>query len=193
MNYKIKIKNIFGAEFLEICQKFAILLTDWNKVHSMTKAQSQEEIFKNIYDSVYPLKFVKDFQNFADIGTGAGFPGLIISMVKPDIKAYLIESRQKRASFLNFAKNSLGLKNVFVINSRAEDFWIENKIDLITSRAVGDVDLLLQISSHLIGDQSQLLLFKGSSVSEELEKIQQKYEVFDGDENRKYLLIKLEV
>ncbi len=192
MNYEQKIKNNFSLEFFELCQKFCLLLNQWNKIHSMTKAKSLEEIYENIYDSVYPLDFVGDFENFADIGTGAGFPGFAIAMAKPNIKAYLIEPRQKRAAFLNFAKNSLGLENIVVVNSRVEDFKIDSNIDLITSRAVADTDLLLKISSHLLGCKSKILLYKGSNIKDELQNIKYKYEVFDGEENRKYLLIKME-
>ncbi|MBI3873609.1 MAG: class I SAM-dependent methyltransferase [Arcobacter sp.] len=107
----------FDELFYERCEKFTLLLKEWGKVHNLTSLNSlhDSDIKKNIVDSLYPLGFMDEFNSFADIGTGAGYPGLILAIAKPNIKAVLIEPRVKRVAFLNYVKNILGLKEELTI------------------------------------------------------------------------------
>lgn len=111
----------FDDLFFERCQKFTSLLKEWGKVHNLTSPASlnDNDIEANIIDSIYPLKFLNPFDSFADVGTGAGYPGLILAIAKPEISCTLIEPRAKRAAFLNYAKNILGLKKVQVIQKKS--------------------------------------------------------------------------
>ena len=159
-------------EFFSRCDTFISLLQKWGKVHNLSGRLSKEDIEENIVDSIYPLSFIDDFdhyESFADIGTGAGYPGFILSMAKPNMKAYLIEPRIKRVAFLNFVKNSLGLNNIEVIGKRVE--VIEDlKVDLITSRAVTNTKLLLDITKNISKEDSSYLFYKGSHLTEELKQ-----------------------
>ena len=158
----------FDDEFFKRCNTFVSLLQQWGKVHNLTGRLSKEDIEENILDSIYPLNFIGSYNSFADIGTGAGYPGLILAIARPDVKAYLIEPRIKRVAFLNFVKNSLGLKNVEVIGKRVED--IENlEVELITSRAVTNTKLLLGITKNITKDDSSYLFYKGSLLNSEIE------------------------
>lgn len=163
-----------NEEFFTRCDTFITLLQKWGKVHNLTGRLTKEDIEENIIDSVYPLKFIEDFdtyESFADIGTGAGYPGFIIAMAKPNIKAYLIEPRAKRVAFLNFVKNSLKLNNIEVIGSRVED--IEDlKVDLISSRAVTNTKLLFEITKNISKDDSSYLFYKGSNLNKEIQEEQ---------------------
>merc|ERR1711879_709204 len=143
---------------------FISLLQKWGKVHNLSGRLSKEDIEENIIDSIYPLSFIEisDYKSFADIGTGAGYPGFILAMAKPDIKAYLIEPRVKRVAFLNFVKNSLGLDNIEVIENL--------EVDLITSRAVTNTKLLLDITKNISKKNSSYLFYKGSLLNEEIEE-----------------------
>ncbi|RXJ70259.1 16S rRNA (guanine(527)-N(7))-methyltransferase RsmG [Halarcobacter ebronensis] len=175
-------------EFNFRCETFITLLQQWGKVHNLSGRLSKEDIIENIIDSIYPLKFINSYESLADIGTGAGYPGLILAMANSKVKTYLIEPRLKRVSFLNFVKNSLGLDNIEVLAKRVED--VENiKVDLITSRAVTNTKLLLDLTQNIKKDQCSYLFYKGSLLNDEIEEAKlNNYKVVN-KEDRNYLYI----
>lgn len=82
---KLKSENLIIKDgFLQRCDIFIELLQKWGKVHNLSGSLKEEDIYENIIDSIYPLSFIDDFKSFADIGTGAGYPGLILAMAKPE-------------------------------------------------------------------------------------------------------------
>ncbi|MFA9374628.1 MAG: 16S rRNA (guanine(527)-N(7))-methyltransferase RsmG [Poseidonibacter sp.] len=161
----------FDDKFYEDCEVFIKLLQQWGKIHNLSGRLSTEDIQENILDSLYPLTFIDNYDSFADIGTGAGYPGLIIAIAKRDMKSYLIEPRIKRVSFLNFVKASLKLENLTVICDRVEKVK-DLSVDLITSRAVTNTSLLLDITQNIKKENSSYLFYKGSMLSEEIENAQ---------------------
>ncbi len=182
----------FDGLFYERCEKFKSLLKEWGRVHNLTSPAglNDHEIEINIIDSIYPLKFLTSFDSFADVGTGAGYPGLILAIARPNVPCVLIESRAKRASFLNFAKNILGLKNVQVIQKRVEDVQ-GLTFSLITSRAVSNTELLLDITKNISNENTAYLFYKGSICEDEIEANKpQNYEIISVGEYRNYLYIK---
>ena len=179
----------FDKQFYKDCEVFTKLLQQWGKVHNLTGRLSREDIEENILDSLYPLKFISKYDSFADIGTGAGYPGLIIAMALKDTKAYLIEPRIKRVSFLNFVKASLKLENLTILCKRVED--VEDlEVDLITSRAVTNTNLLLDITSNIKKENSSYLFYKGSLVNEEVEEAKINNYIIENRKDRNYLYIK---
>ena len=177
-------------QFYKRCDKFIKLLQQWGKVHNLTASLKYEEIEANILDSVYPLSFIEDFKSFADVGTGAGYPGMLIAIARPDVKAVLIEPRSKRVAFLNFVKSALKLDNVEIIQSRVEELDFQ-KFDLITSRAVSNTSLLLDLTQNISDDDTSYLFYKGSLCQEEIKDAQlQNYEVKKVGEHRNYLYMK---
>lgn len=190
MSLREELKDIkLDEEFYERCETFIKLLQQWGKVHNLSGRLSCEDIEENIIDSIEPLRFVDEFESFADIGTGAGYPGFIIAMARADVKTYLIEPRIKRVAFLNFVKNTLGLKNIEVIGSRVEEVK-DLKVDLITSRAVTNTALLLDITKNISKENSSYLFYKGSLLPEEVKDAKlNKYEVVNR-KDRNYLYIK---
>lgn len=179
----------FEDGFYKDCEVFIELLQKWGKVHNLSGKLDRKDIYENILDSLYPLTFIKDFESFADIGTGAGYPGLILAIALKDKEAYLIEPRVKRVSFLNFVKASLTLKNLTILEKRAEE--VEDlKVDLITSRAVTNTKLLLELTKNMKKDNTSYLFYKGSMFQDELEDVKiNKYEVVSRDD-RNYLYMK---
>jgi len=168
-------------------EKFINELLKWNKVHKLTNYKTKEDIKKQIEDSLYPLNEIKNTKTAIDIGTGAGFPGLILAMALPDTKVVLVEPLAKRASFLQFIKATLHLDNVTVVKKRVEQ--MQPKIfDLITSRAVTDTEMLLNLSKNFRDENSLLLFYKGEKVFDEV-KGYSNYEIIK-KENRHYLLMK---
>lgn len=190
MNLQNELKDIsLDEEFFKRCEVFISLLQQWGKVHNLSGRLSKEDIEENILDSIYPLKFIEEYESFADIGTGAGYPGLILAMANSNVKCYLIEPRLKRVAFLNFVKNTLGLKNVEVIGKRVEE--VENlSVELVTSRAVTNTKLLLDITENITTKSSSFLFYKGSLLEEELEEAKlNDYKIVNRND-RNYLYLK---
>jgi len=176
-------------DFFSRCDIFISLLQKWGKVHNLSGRLTKEDIEENIIDSITPLEFIDDYESFADIGTGAGYPGLILAMARADKKCYLIEPRQKRVAFLNFVKNSLGLKNVEVLCKRVEE--VEGlKVDLVTSRAVTNTKLLLDITSEICTEDTKFLFYKGSLLESEIEEAKLKDCIIQSRKDRNYLYLK---
>ncbi len=155
----------------EKLETFTKKLLEWNKIHNLTGAKSEEEIKANIEDALYPLKFIDtDVKRALDIGTGAGFPGLLLAIAMPDTKWVLAEPRKKRASFLHYIATLLDLKNVEVQPKRVEE--IEPfAADLITSRAVMKTPDLIDIAKNFIAPETTLLFYKGEEVHSELKNM----------------------
>ena len=179
----------FDDKFYEDCEVFIKLLQQWGKVHNLSGRLLRSDIEENILDSIFPLNFINKYNSFADIGTGAGYPGLILAMALRDVKSYLIEPRIKRVSFLNFVKASLKLENLTVICSRVEEVK-DLQVDLITSRAVTNTSLLLDITKNIKKENSSYLFYKGSMLESEIEiaKIND-YKIVNR-KDRNYLYIK---
>ena len=151
-------------------EKFTNELLKWNKTHKLTNYKTKEEIFEQIKDTLYPIDKIKNVTNAIDIGTGAGFPGLILAIEIPDIKWYLVEPLKKRYSFLNYLKILLNLKNVTVVPKKLEETKLE-KVDLITSRAVMPTKKIIKIANPYLKKNGTMLLYKGSNVLEELDNV----------------------
>ncbi len=168
-------------------QKYKEHLFKWNKIHNMTGAKDEKTIDHFIYDAVFPVSFLPKTNSLMDIGTGAGFPGMILAIALPDTEVTLVEPLTKRASFLQFIKADLGLKNVTVVKKRVEN--MDSKIfDIITSRAVTDTKMLLKLSKNFRDKDSQLLFYKGEKVYEEVKGIPE-HKIIQ-TKNRHYLLMK---
>ncbi|AXX84929.1 16S rRNA (guanine(527)-N(7))-methyltransferase RsmG [Aliarcobacter skirrowii] len=180
---------IYEDSFYKDIETFVQLLKKWGRVHNLSGNLDDQTIYENILDSLYPLSFIEDFKSFADIGTGAGYPGLIIAIAKKDKEAYLIEPRSKRVAFLNIVKATLGLKNLTILQKRVEELE-DLKVDLITSRAVTNTNLLLNLTQNIKKESSSYLFYKGSMLENELKEAKIKnYKVVCKDD-RNYLYIK---
>jgi 16S rRNA (guanine527-N7)-methyltransferase len=182
----------FDDKFYEDCDIFIKLLQQWGVVHNLSGRLTRSDIEENILDSLYPLTFINSYTSFADIGTGAGYPGLILAMALRDVKSYLIEPRIKRVSFLNFVKASLKLDNLTILCNRVEEVK-DLQVDLITSRAVTNTSLLLDITKNIKKDNSSYLFYKGSMLEDEIEIVKiNNYKVVNR-KDRNYLYIKGEL
>ena len=168
-------------------QKYKEHLFKWNKIHNLTGAKDEKTIDSFIYDAVFPVSFLPEVDSLMDIGTGAGFPGMILAMALPQTQVTLVEPLMKRASFLQFIKADLGLDNVRVVKKRVEE--MDAKIfDIITSRAVTDTKMLLELSKNFRDANSQLLFYKGEKVYEEVQGMPE-HKIIQ-TKNRHYLLMK---
>ncbi len=170
-------------------QKYKEHLHKWNKIHNLTGARDKETVDAFIYDAIFPLSFLPELNSLMDIGTGAGFPGMILALGLPKTEVTLVEPLMKRASFLQFIKADLGLTNVTVIKKRVED--MEPKIfDMITSRAVTETKMLLQLSKNFRDADTKYLFYKGEKVFDEVEDgVKDMQHKIIERKNRHYLLL----
>ena len=181
--------NLSG-DMIEKLELFASLLHEWNQIHNLTGAKTVEAIYDNIVDSLYPLNFIKKPKTLLDVGTGAGFPGLVLAIALPETEVVLAEPLKKRVSFLKYAGIDLGLKNVKVEGKRVENVEHE-AFGLISSRAVTNTKLLLDLTEKISDPRTEYLFYKGSRVFDEIEDVQHQldYDIVQKNQ-RNYLYIK---
>ncbi len=171
-----------------IYDKYIDLLLKYNKTHKLTGSKTKDEVMFHIEDSLFPFKGFEKVKKVLDIGTGAGFPGMILAIKYPEVEFFLVEPLQKRVAFLYLIKSTYNLKNVIIISKRVED--IESfDVDLITSKAVSKVDDLLTISSSFIKKGVTLLLYKGQNVQNEIKDLTNYEIIKNGSLN--YLIIRI--
>lgn len=167
-------------------QKYKEHLFKWNKTHNLTGAKDEQTVDEFIVDSLFATTFLPKVKTILDIGSGAGFPGIMLALVLPESKITLAEPLKKRAAFLQFIKADLALTNIDVKNCKVQD--IKSKtFDIITSRAVTDTSVLINMSLPLSHQNTKLLFFKGENVYNEVDK-KYDYEIIK-TEKRHYLLI----
>lgn len=139
---------------LDQLNKYYELLVEYNKVMNLTGITKKEEVYlKHFYDSLTIIKIIdlNNMDSLCDIGTGAGFPGLVLKIVFPNLKITLLDSLNKRIEFLKIVINELGLKDIEVIHTRAEEYALNNrnKFDITTARAVAHTSILLEYAIPL--------------------------------------------
>lgn len=192
------LKNDLERESIELdedtikkLERFAVLLHEWNSVHNLTGAKTIQAIDQNILDSLYPLTFMQKPQSLLDVGTGAGFPGLVLAIALPETEVVLAEPLKKRMAFLRYAAMDLGLENVLVEGKRVEAV-AHIPFELITSRAVTNTKLLLELTEKVSDAQTAYLFYKGERVFDEIEAVQHQltYDIVQKN-RRNYLYIKL--
>lgn len=177
-NLKLLNINITPIQ-IEQLEKYYNFLTTENKKYNLTAITEKEQVYlKHFYDSLTITKIIKlSNQTLCDIGTGAGFPGVVLQIIYPNLKVTLIESNQKKCNFLNILKSQLNLKNLTIINSRAEDYSKNNReiFDIVTSRAVAPLKHLLEYSIPLVKVNGNYIAMK-SNIDNETNNINNYYQ-----------------
>ena len=165
-------------EQLNQLEEYYNLLVTENKKYNLTAITEKEQVYlKHFYDSITLSKIIelKD-QSLCDIGTGAGFPGLVLKIMFPNLKVTLIESNGKKCNFLNIVKEKLHLNNLTIINERAEIYSINNReiFDIVTSRAVAPLKHLLEYSIPTVKVNGYYIAMK-SNIENETQNIDNYY------------------
>lgn len=159
---------------LEQLEKFYTILVEQNKYLNLTAITKKEEVYlKHFYDSLTLTKAIDlNNQTLCDIGSGAGFPGIVLKIAYPNLKITLIDALQKRVNFLNQVIEALSLEQIEAIHARIEDYSKQNeeKFDIITSRAVAKTNTLLEISAKSLKINGNIILMK-ANIEEELKTI----------------------
>ncbi len=191
--YLDKVSIILDEDIIKKLEKFASILYEWNGVHNLTGAKTIDAIYINIIDSLYPLTFIEKPKTLLDVGTGAGFPGLALAIALASVEVILCEPLQKRVSFLKYVILDLSLINVQVEGKRVENLKHE-PFELITSRAVTNTKLLLELSKNISNTDTKYLFYKGSRVFDEISDVQHQFDYDIVQKNqRNYLYIKAKV
>ena len=151
------------------------LLVEWNEKINLTRIIKEEDVYlKHFYDSLTLAKVVNlnDNLTLCDIGTGAGFPGIVLKIVFPNLKVTLVDSLLKRIKFLNIVIEKLKLTNIETVHTRAEDYAKinKNKFDIVTCRAVSRLSNLLEYCLPIVKKNGCFLPMK-ANCDDEIEEI----------------------
>lgn len=170
LKLNIKISDIQ----LEKLEKYYEILERENKLYNLTSITEKESVFlKHFYDSLTIVKII-DLNNetLCDLGTGAGFPGMVLKIMFPNLKVTLIDATLKKCNFLEKVIKELKLEKINVINARVEEYAkIEReKYDIVTARAVAPLKHLLEYGIPLLKVNGTFVAMKGN-VNEELNNI----------------------
>ena len=165
--------NIKNSSVLELLYIYYEMLFETSKVMNLTTIVELEEAYiKHFYDSLLLSKVIDLSQNItlADVGTGAGFPGLVLKIVYPNLNVTLIEPLTKRCKFLQSVIDKLELKGIVVVNDRAENGikTMRESFDVVTARAVASLNILSEICVPFVKLNGAFIALKGSSYQEEI-------------------------
>lgn len=170
-------------EQLNKLDSFYHKLIEWNEKINLTRITEEQDVYlKHFYDSLTIAKVVdlstKD--TLCDVGTGAGFPGIVLKIIYPNLKITLVDSLLKRVNYLNTIITELNLDNIKAIHSRGEDY--KEKFDVVTARAVANIEKLLNFTMHLVNKDGIFVAMKGNVEEEITEQVVSKI-------NKKYNLV----
>ena len=169
-----KIGIILSEYQLNQLDKYYNMLVEYNKNVNLTAITEYNQVLlKHFYDSLTLTKAIElTNQKICDIGTGAGFPGIVLKIAYPNLEITLVESLTKRCVFLNEVIKELDLENIKVVNQRAEEFSQNNieYFDIITSRAVAKLNILLELSIKSLKIGGYYVALK-ANVDEEIKSI----------------------
>lgn len=183
MQKKLTIK--LSVEQLEKFYSYMSLLLEWNEKMNLTAiTEPNEIILKHFVDSLTILNEINNNSKVVDVGTGAGFPGIPLSIANESLKITLVDSLNKRLIFLQEVIDKLELKNVEIIHSRAEDFGQNKKyrenFDIATSRAVANLSTLSEYLIPLVKINGKCICMKASDVEEEINQAKNAINVLGG-------------
>ena len=171
INELAKLNITITAKQLKDLDTYYNLLVSENKKYNLTAITEEKDVYlKHFYDSLTIVKSVNlTNQYICDIGTGAGFPGMVLKIVFPDIKINLLDATSKKCEFLKMVIKKLDLKNINVINARCEEYAnkVREKYDIVTSRAVAPLKHLLEYSIPLLKINGLFISLK-SNIDNEL-------------------------
>ena len=183
INELSKLGIILTKNQSESLEKYANILIDYNKHTNITAITDKESIYlKHFYDSLTLTKIINLNTNLKvlDIGSGGGFPGIVIKIIFPNLNITLLDSNNKKSEFQKYVINELNLKDIEVINDRAENYFKKGlKYDLVVARAVSNMLVLDELCIPFLKINGNAILMK-SEVNEELAQSKKGIEILGG-------------
>jgi len=144
------------------------LLIKWNKVFNLISVKGVEEIVTHHFLDCLAVVPHIEGKNILDVGSGAGMPGIIIGLCCPDKSITLVDSVGKKTAFLNQTCTELNLRNITVINKRVEDMTTNKLFDSVIARAFSEMQILIDLTKHLIEDKGAWYGMKSKKINEEV-------------------------
>ena len=183
--YADEIEIVLNEQQIHQFYQYMELLLEWNEKINLTAITNPEEIIvKHFIDSLTIAKYVKENARLIDVGTGAGFPGIPLKIIREDIEITLLDSLNKRVNFLNEVIHELKLSKIQAVHSRVEDFAKDKKnresFDYATSRAVANLSTLSEYLIPLVKIGGNAISMKGSEVDEEMKQSQKAISLLGG-------------
>lgn len=169
-----------SEEQIEKMLAYLALLVKWNSVYNLTSIRDPQDMVKqHLLDSLSAVHAFTQAKNVLDVGSGGGLPGIILAIVFPSTSISMIDTVNKKTAFLTQVKAELKLKNVTVHTGRVELLKVDQKFDVITSRAFSELNNFVNWSHHLLQDGGRFLAMKGVSPDQEIERLPEGWEVED--------------
>ena len=170
-----KLGIAIGPEAVDLLLVYLEMLRKWNKTYNLTAiTQPVQMVTDHLLDALSVLPYLPSSAKLIDIGTGGGIPGMILGICLPEVTITLLDSNQKKTTFLRQAVIELGLKNVTVASARAEAFR-ERDFDIIISRAFATLSDFVAVSKDLIAPSGRWFAMKGKKLTQELEEFKENY------------------
>jgi len=172
----------FSPEVLEQLLDYLALLHKWNAVYNLTAVRDPSHMLtQHLLDCMATVPAFVNAQRLLDVGSGAGLPGVVIAIWArqnaPTMQVHLIDTVHKKTAFLTQVKAELGLRNVIVHTGRVEQLEMNEKCDVITSRAFAELSDFVRWSGHLLASGGELIALKGQAASEELERLPAEWQI----------------
>ena len=166
-----KINIDVTQEMLEKLDKYYKLLVEWNEKINLTRIIQEDEVYlKHFYDSLTLNKAInlKESLSLCDVGTGAGFPGIVLKIVFPNLSITLVDSLLKRINFLNLVIKELDLDDINAIHTRCEDYARihREEFDVVTSRAVANLTTLSELCIPMVKEHGYFIPMKANAMEE---------------------------
>lgn len=164
---------------------YMLVLLDWNEKINLTAITDVKEIIlKHFVDSITICKYIPENSKLLDVGTGAGFPGIPVKIIRDDVTIVLLDSLNKRILFLEDVIEKLKLTNIIAVHGRAEEFGKNKKFrqcfDIVTSRAVANMAVLSEYLLPFVKIDGKAVIMKGSECEEELKDAEKAINVLGG-------------
>ena len=163
--------------------KYFELLLEYNEKFNLTAIKDEDEVIeKHFIDSMYLNKFVssKKHDSLLDIGSGAGFPALVLAIINPEVSFTLVESNGKKVDFLNVVREELKLNNVTILKGRIEDLSsLRSSFNYATARAVSQLNILVELMVPYLKVKGTMIAYKGSMVDIEVKQASRAIHMLD--------------
>ena len=157
---------------IEKLEIYLATLKKWNKVYNLTAINEDADIIvKHFLDSLSVNQYIQNSGRILDVGTGAGFPGLILALFNSEKSFVLVDGVSKKISFLQEMIGKLNLKNVMAVHIKVEEYKVTEQFDIIISRAFAEIKKMIKLTNHLIKVNGKFIAMKGPDVMNELDDL----------------------
>lgn len=171
---------VVSPQAVQKLTQYAFLLAKWSQVYNLTTVRAVEDIIPvHILDSLTVLSCVHNIKHVLDVGTGAGLPGIPLAIIKDDVQFTLLDSQQKKITFLQHVITMLQLKNVTATQQRIEKLQVSCHFDMVVARAFASLDEFVKLIMHTCDHHTKIVAMKAKDdvVSQELQLLPPGFEL----------------